>query len=207
MIASDSLTLPALKATELVFQYPPDSWRSDRLEAREKLHNAAAIAGIAHQCFSGHQLQPGLIQWEVNSAFPTGAQTLFFFLTLLPITPGCPTKFVSYPKYEQPPGAGKIPPREIVAHLRLPAASADEGVQSLIEAIHRLNCSLGDTGPPLLNWEWTGNPFMSKPPLLAEKAFEDQCTTTNPRLPLIRELEEILRQSYDGLKPSSRKKG
>ena len=43
--------------------------------------------------------------------------------------------------------------------------------------------------------------FMSKLPLLAEKAFEDQCTTTNPRLPLIRELEEILRQSYDGLKP------
>jgi len=37
---------------------------------------------------------------------------------------------------------------------------------------------------------------MSKLPQLAEKAFEDQTTTTNPRLPLISELEEILQKAY-----------
>jgi acetaldehyde dehydrogenase/alcohol dehydrogenase len=39
---------------------------------------------------------------------------------------------------------------------------------------------------------------MSKIPELAEKVFADQTTTTNPRLPLISELEEILRKSYTG---------
>jgi acetaldehyde dehydrogenase/alcohol dehydrogenase len=40
--------------------------------------------------------------------------------------------------------------------------------------------------------------FESKVSLLAEKAFEDQCTTANPRMPLISELEEIYRQAYNG---------
>jgi len=38
--------------------------------------------------------------------------------------------------------------------------------------------------------------FLSKVPMLAEKAFEDQCTTANPRLPLIKELEEIYIKAY-----------
>ena len=39
---------------------------------------------------------------------------------------------------------------------------------------------------------------MSKVSELADKAFSDQCTTANPKLPLVQELEEILKDSYYG---------
>jgi acetaldehyde dehydrogenase / alcohol dehydrogenase len=38
--------------------------------------------------------------------------------------------------------------------------------------------------------------FESKVDFLAERAFEDQCTTANPKLPLVTELAEIYRQAY-----------
>jgi len=39
---------------------------------------------------------------------------------------------------------------------------------------------------------------MDKLDMLAERAFEDQCTTANPRLPLISEIKEILINAYYG---------
>ena len=42
------------------------------------------------------------------------------------------------------------------------------------------------------------NEFMSKLDIIAENAFEDQCTTANPRMPLVSELKEILRKAYYG---------
>ena len=40
--------------------------------------------------------------------------------------------------------------------------------------------------------------YMNKVSELAQKAFEDQCTTANPKLPLISELEQILKDAYNG---------
>ena len=40
--------------------------------------------------------------------------------------------------------------------------------------------------------------FLEKVDMLADRAFEDQCTTANPRLPLVNELKEILLDSYYG---------
>ena len=40
--------------------------------------------------------------------------------------------------------------------------------------------------------------FLAKVDMLADRAFEDQCTTANPRLPLVTELKQILLDSYYG---------
>ena len=40
--------------------------------------------------------------------------------------------------------------------------------------------------------------FLAKVDMLADRAFEDQCTTANPRLPLVSELKQILLDSYYG---------
>ena len=40
--------------------------------------------------------------------------------------------------------------------------------------------------------------FLAKVDVLADRAFEDQCTTANPRLPLVSELKQILLDSYYG---------
>ena len=198
VMASDFTDALALKAIELVFQYLPDSWRSGGREAREKLHNAAAIAGMAFtNAFLGinHSLAH-----KVGGEFgiPHGRANAILLPYVIAYNAGLPTKFVSFPKYEHHLAPEKY--RRIAAHLGLPAASADEGVHSLIEAVHGLNRSLGIPAT-FAELGVDRDLFLSKLPELAEKAFEDQCTTTNPRLPLIRELEEILRQSYDGLKP------
>ena len=40
--------------------------------------------------------------------------------------------------------------------------------------------------------------FLAKLDLIADRAFEDQCTTANPRLPLVEEMKQILLDSYYG---------
>jgi acetaldehyde dehydrogenase/alcohol dehydrogenase len=40
--------------------------------------------------------------------------------------------------------------------------------------------------------------FIDGLPTLAERAFDDQCTTANPRYPLVKELAEIYRKAYYG---------
>ena len=40
--------------------------------------------------------------------------------------------------------------------------------------------------------------FLSLVDVLADRAFEDQCTTANPRVPLVVELKEILLDAYYG---------
>ena len=106
-----------------------------------------------------------------------------------------PTKFVSFPKYEYFVADEKY--AKLARILGLKAGSTSEGVKSLIKAIKEMNELLGipaclkDTGIDEAE-------FLSKIDMLSEKAFEDQCTTANPRLPLVLEIKQILLDSYYG---------
>ena len=81
--------------------------------------------------------------------------------------------------------------------MNFPAYGNEEGVNSLITEIKKLNAdlnipkSLQEAGIP-------EQEFLSKVDMLADRAFEDQCTTANPRLPLVEELKQILLNSYYG---------
>ena len=79
--------------------------------------------------------------------------------------------------------------------LNLPSKTIEEGVKSLIKAIkdllNRLNMSSS-----VAECNIDKELYMNKIEVLAERAFEDQCTTANPRMPLVRELEEIYRRAY-----------
>ena len=70
-------------------------------------------------------------------------------------------------------------------------------MQALIDAIRRLMKEL-NMPMSLKECGISEAEFMAKVPQLAENAFEDQCTTANPRYPLISELEEILKKAYYG---------
>ena len=41
--------------------------------------------------------------------------------------------------------------------------------------------------------------YMRNVPDIANKAFEDQCTTANPKLPLVKEIEQIMIDAYKGV--------
>jgi len=77
----------------------------------------------------------------------------------------------------------------------LPASNTKEGVDSLIKAVRNL---MKELNMPLTIADCKINKkeFMAKVPELADRAFEDQCTTANPKLPLVKELEEIYIKAY-----------
>ena len=106
-----------------------------------------------------------------------------------------PTKFVSFPKYEYFVADEKY--CELAKRVGLKADSVEEGVNNLIEKIKQMNehlnipKSLKDAGVE-------EQEFLAKVDILADRAFEDQCTTANPRVPLVSELKQILIDSYYG---------
>jgi acetaldehyde dehydrogenase/alcohol dehydrogenase len=194
VMASEFTDPLALKAIDLVFRYLHRSWQKGDEEAREQMHYAATIAGMAFtNAFLGinHSLAH-----KIGGEFdiPHGRANAILLPYVIEYNAAMPSKFVSFPKYDHYIAAEKY--RQIAAHLNLPAAKAQEGVKSLIEAIRALNRSLG-VPATFKELGVERRQYMAKLPQLAEKAFEDQCTTTNPRLPLISELEEILKQAYD----------
>lgn len=81
--------------------------------------------------------------------------------------------------------------------LGLKAGTTEEGVNSLIEAVRKLNQSLG-IPEKFQDLGFDPADFESKVDYLADRAFEDQCTTANPRMPLVEELADIYRNAFYG---------
>lgn len=81
--------------------------------------------------------------------------------------------------------------------MGLPARTTEEGVNSLINAIRDLNRKLGipETFEAL---GFDAKDFESRVDYLADRAFEDQCTTANPKLPLVTELADVYRNAFYG---------
>ena len=106
-----------------------------------------------------------------------------------------PTKFVSFPKYEYFIADRKY--YEMAQKVGLKADNIEDGINSLIEKIKEMNehmnipKSFKDAGID-------EQEFLSKVDVLADRAFEDQCTTANPRVPLVSEIKQILLDSYYG---------
>jgi len=196
IMASDFTDGLAIKAIQLVFEYLPRAYRNgnDR-EAREKMHNASTIAGMAFtNAFLGinHSLAHKL---GGEFHIPHGRANAILLPHVVAYNAQKPSKFVSFPKYKTFIADKKY--AEIAKALGLPARTTEEGVKSLVEAIKRLMAEL-NIPMSISACNIDRKTFMAKVPELADKAFEDQCTTANPRLPLVKELEEIYKKAYEG---------
>lgn len=197
VMASDYTDAMAQKAAELVFQYLPGSYQGSSSLARNKMHNASCIAGMAFtNAFLGvcHSLAHKL---GGEFHIPHGRANAILLPHVIRYNAGIPSKFASFPQYEYFRAPEKY--RQLAAFLGLPAATVEEGVNSLIVAVEKLRA---DVGIPATIAECGVDPeeFKRKVPGLAEKAFVDQSTTGNPRMPLIEELAAILHQAYDQAK-------
>jgi acetaldehyde dehydrogenase/alcohol dehydrogenase len=106
-----------------------------------------------------------------------------------------PTKFVSFPKYEIFIADKKY--AEIAKALDLPSSTSEEGVQSLINAVKQLMKAV-NVPASIAECKVDEKEFHAKVAELADKAFEDQCTTANPRLPLVSELEKLYLKAFKG---------
>ena len=195
-MASDYTDGLAEKAAELVYEFLPIAYEdgTNRV-AREKMHNASTIAGMAFtNAFLGinHSIAHKL-GGEFHIAHGRANAILLPYVIRYNSTE--PTKFVSFPKYEYFIANEKY--AKLAKRMGLKANTTEEGVNSLIKAIQDLNKKLGI--PSSLKEEGLNEKeFLEKLDELSEKAFEDQCTTANPRLPLVTEIKQILLDSYYG---------
>ncbi len=197
VLASDYTDALAMKAIEMVFEYLPRAYENgaNDMEAREKMHNASCIAGMAFtNAFLGinHSLAHKI---GAEYHIPHGRANAILLPFVIEYNSKLPTKFTIFPKYEKFIADEKY--AKIAKNIGLGGKTVKESVQNLICAVRELmkrislpvsikECGIDETL------------FMNSVKKLAEKAHEDQCTTANPRYPLIKELEEIYIHAYRG---------
>ncbi len=195
-MASDFTDGLAEKAVEIVMKYLEQAYDDGTNKlAREKMHNASTIAGMAFtNAFLGvnHSLAHKM---GAEFHMPHGRINAILLPYVIRYNSQTPSKFVSFPKYEYFIADEKY--YRLAKKVGLKADTKEEGIESLINKINEMNEHLGipksfkDTG-------LDEQEFLSKVDMLADRAFEDQCTTANPRLPLVEELKQILLDSYYG---------
>ncbi len=196
-MASDFTDGLSEKAVELVVNYLPKAYTDGANDtiAREKMHNASTIAGMSFtNAFLGvcHSLAHK-IGAEFHLAH--GRINAILLPYVIRYNATLPTKFVSFPKYEYFIADQKY--AQMAKKIGLKADTVEEGVSSLISKVKELNDFLG-IPKSLKEAEIDEAEFMAKVDMLADRAFEDQCTTANPRVPLVSELKQILIDSYYG---------
>ncbi len=195
-MASDYTDGLAEKAVELIMKYLETAYDDGtNKEARERVHNASTIAGMAFtNAFLGinHSLAH-----KIGAEFhmPHGRINAILLPYVIRYNSTKPTKFVSFPKYEYFIADKKY--YELAKKVGLKADTIEEGINSLIEKIKEMNNNMNIPK----SFQEAGieeQEFLAKVDMLAERSFEDQCTTANPRVPLVTELKQILLDSYYG---------
>lgn len=195
-MASDYTDGLSEKAVELVLNYLLEAYEhGDNKIAREKMHNASCIAGMAFtNAFLGinHSLAH-----KIGAKYHTahGRANAILLPYVIRYNASKPTKFVSFPKYEYFIADEKY--ANLARKNGLPASNTGEGVESLIAKIKELNEKL-EIPKSFQELGIEEQDFLANVDELADRAFEDQCTTANPRLPLVTELKQILLDAYYG---------
>jgi len=195
-MASDYTDGLSEKSVELVFNYLQEAYEhGDNREAREKMHNASCIAGMAFtNAFLGLNHS---IAHKLGGEFhiPHGRANAIILPYVIKYNSTMPTKFVSFPKYEYFIADQKY--ANLARKLGLKAETTEEGVNSLIKAIQELNANINEP-KSLQEAGIDEKEFLAKLDDLADKAFSDQCTSANPRLPLVPEIKQIMLDAYYG---------
>ena len=195
-MASDYTDALSEKAVELVSDYLLEAYNHpDNRVAREKMHNASTIAGMAFtNAFLGinHSLAHKIgAEFHISH----GRTNAILLPYVIKYNATMPTKFVSFPKYDHYIADEKY--ALIAKRMRIEGNTKEELINGLINKVIELNKSMNI---PLSFKEYglDEQEFLSKLDFLADKAFEDQCTNANPRLPLINELKDIMKDAFYG---------
>ncbi len=203
VLASEYTNGLALEAIRLIFKYLPSAYHNGANDpkAREKMHYASTIAGMAFAnaflgvCHSmAHQLG-GVLH------IPHGlANALMISHVIRYNATDAPFKQATFSQYKYPNAQWRY--ARIANYLGLGGTTEAEKVNHLIAAIEDLKQQLDiPTSIKAAIPQVTEAEFYSHLDNLADQAFDDQCTGANPRYPLIRDLQQLLRNAYEGVSP------
>ena len=189
----------SLEALKLLFRYLRRSYNEGKNDpvAREKVHYAATIAGMAFaNAFLGmcHSMAH-----KLGAMFhvPHGlANALLINQVIKFNATDKPAKQTAFPQYKFP--NAKMKYGQIADELGLGGKNDDEKVQLLQEALIQMK---KDLGLPMSIREYGIDEaeFMSKLDEMVELAFDDQCTGANPRYPLFKEIKQMYIDAYNGV--------
>ncbi|WP_108952052.1 bifunctional acetaldehyde-CoA/alcohol dehydrogenase [Streptomyces fragilis] len=187
----------ALHAIRLIFRNIEAAVndRDGAPEAREKMHNAGTIAGMAFgNAFLGivHAMSHTL---GATFHIAHGRTNAVLLPHVIRYNGTVPAKLTGWPKYE----SYRAPERfqEIARALGLPAATAAEGVESLAVAVERLREAVG-IEPTFRSLGVDEETFLAALPQQALNAYEDQCAPANPRMPMLDDMQALMRAAYYG---------
>ena len=197
VMASDYTDGLALQAIGMVFEYLPRAYKNGATDtvAREKMHNASCIAGMAFtNAFLGlnHSMSHKL---GGDYHIPHGRANAILLPYVVEYNAQKPTKFATFPKYEKFIADEKY--ARIAQYIGKGGKTVQESVQNLVQAIRDLEREVGAPAS-IQECGIDEKLFFDNLQRLSENAHEDQCTTANPRYPLISEIAELYTKAYYG---------
>ncbi|MFC4463677.1 bifunctional acetaldehyde-CoA/alcohol dehydrogenase [Streptomyces xiangluensis] len=195
--ANDFTDGPALHAIRLIFDHLDAAVnnRAGSAEAREKMHNAGTIAGMAFgNAFLGivHAMSHTL---GATFHIAHGRTNAVLLPHVIRYNGTVPSKLTGWPKYENYRAPERF--QDIARTLGLPATTPAEGVESLATAVERLRTAVG-IEPSFQALGVDERAFLDALPREAMNAYEDQCAPANPRMPMLDDMQQLMRAAYYG---------
>ncbi|MDE7392173.1 MAG: iron-containing alcohol dehydrogenase, partial [Treponemataceae bacterium] len=189
---TDGLCIQSIK---MVFQYLERSYNNgaEDYEAKEKMHNASCLAGMAFaNAFLGMNHS---MAHKIGGEFhvPHGRANAILLPFTIRYNGTQPDKLSTWPKYNYYKAAERY--AELARMLGLPAKTTEEGVESYAKACGELGMRVGIQ----MNFQSQGldeKEYLAALEKLAFLAYEDQCSPVNPRVPLIEDMKQILKDAY-----------
>lgn len=198
VMATDYTDGLALRALKIIFEYLPrayDNGATDT-EAREKMANAATMAGMAFaNAFLGvcHSMAHKLGAFH---HLPHGIANALMIEEVIRFNASeTPVKMGTFPQYDHPHTLSRY--AEIADYLGLGGENENEKLEKLIEAVNTLKERVG-IKKSIREYNIDEKDFLDRLDDMTEQAFDDQCTGANPRYPLMSEIKEMYLAAYYG---------
>ncbi len=198
MMATEYTDGLAIESLKNIFKYLPRAYENgaNDPEAREKMANAATMAGMAFaNAFLGvcHSMAHKLGAFH---HIPHGiANALMINYVLRFNSAEVPTKMGTFPQYDHPHTLRRY--AEVAEALGFGGANDEESLNNLIKAIDELKEKIG-IKKTIKDYGIDEKDFLDRLDEMSEQAFDDQCTGANPRYPLISEIKDMYLKAYYG---------
>ena len=198
MLATDDTDGLALQALKTIFEYLPRAYENGQtdVEAREKMANAATMAGMAFaNAFLGvcHSMAHKLGAFH---HLPHGVANALMIDEVLRFNAAeVPAKMGTFSQYDHPHTLARY--AEIADALGLGGQTDEEKLENLIRALDELKAKVGIRST-IRDYNIDEKDFLDRLDEMVEQAFDDQCTGANPRYPLMSEIKQMYLNAYYG---------
>jgi acetaldehyde dehydrogenase/alcohol dehydrogenase len=196
MMASDYTDSLARESCKIIFEYLPKCYQSGQtdLEAREKMANAATMAGMAFaNAFLGicHSMAHKLGAFH---SLPHGVANALLIDKVMRFNASeSPAKMGTFPQYEYPCTLKKY--AVLSDFLGIGGENDEQSAENLINAVNKLKETVG-IKKTIADYSVDEKEFLNSLDEMTKQAFDDQCTGANPRYPLMSEIKEMYLSAY-----------